>query len=149
MAALLPGADGGLRVVEKNGELVPALGTRLLKDVGDRMKVLSEKYGDRFADVTLDDLIARFKRHESKLKSADLLVVRTQDVDQIAENLGEFKARKYLSEVLPEIVTVARRVAELGYTRLVLTADHGHILMSEIPPGDVVSRPAGEWVMAK
>lgn len=149
MAALLPGADAELHIVEKNGELFPAIGTRLLKNVNDRMKMLAEKYGDRFVHVTLDDLISKFKRHESKLKTADLLVVRSQDVDQIAENLGEFKARKYLSEVLPEIVTVARRVAELGYTRLVLAADHGHILLSEIPPGDVVQKPAGEWLLAK
>lgn len=59
MAALMPGADGMLRLVEKDGGLVPALGTRLLKTSADRMKLLADTYGDRFFETTLDDLLSR------------------------------------------------------------------------------------------
>lgn len=62
MAALMPGAEGSLRLVEKDGGLVPAIGTRLLKTSSDRMNLLAELYGDRFVETTMDDLLGAFKK---------------------------------------------------------------------------------------
>ena len=62
MAALMPGADGMLRLIEKDGGLVSALGTRLLKTSADRMKLLADTYGDRFCETTLDDLFGSPRR---------------------------------------------------------------------------------------
>lgn len=149
MAALLPNADGTFHIVEKDGDYVPALGDRRLSTSNDRMAVLREAYGDRFREVTLDDFLSKFKRLKSDLSQADLLVVRTGDPDQIAENLGGWRARKYLSGVAGDITDAARRLVQLGFTKLVLTADHGHVLVSEILAGDVVAEPPGEWMASK
>ena len=105
MAALLPGADGMLGLVYHNGKFVPALGSKLLPGSADRMKLLQEIYGDRVLDVTLDDLLGSFKRYKSRLESVDLLVVRTQDPDSIAENLGNGELTSIcpiLSAILPQ-----------------------------------------------
>ena len=40
----MPGADGALSMVESGGDLVPALGTRLLKVSDDRMKLLKRLF---------------------------------------------------------------------------------------------------------
>jgi len=149
MAALLPNADGTFHIVEKDGEYVPALGDKTLSTSNDRMADFRETYGDRFREVTLDDFLSKFKRLKSELSQADLLVVRTSDPDQIAENLGGWRARKYLSGVAGDITDAARRLVQMGFTKLVFTADHGHVLVSEIPAGDVVAEPPGEWMASK
>ena len=66
MAALMPGADGMLRLGRKRWRAVPALGTRLLKTSADRMKLLAETYGDRFFEMTLDELLGSPKKSPRK-----------------------------------------------------------------------------------
>lgn len=149
MAALLPGADGRLRFVEKEGDLVPALGTRLLKVSSDRMKLLKEIYGDRFLEMTLDKFLGSQKKAASQLEKVDFFVVRTQDPDLIGEEMGAWHARKYLSDVVSDILGAVRRLFTQGFTRVVISADHGHLMLPEIAPGDVVKKPPGEWLMSK
>ncbi|RCK78539.1 MAG: putative cytoplasmic protein [Candidatus Ozemobacter sibiricus] len=149
MAALMPGADGMLRLVEKDGGLVPALGTRLLKTSADRMKLLADTYGDRFFETTLDDLLGSPKKAAADLKKAELFVVRTQDPDAVAENLGAWRARRYLSDVIGDIAAAVRWVVSQGVDRVVISADHGHMMLPEIPAGDVVQTPPGGWPASK
>jgi hypothetical protein len=149
MAALMPGADGMLRLVEKDGGLVPALGTRLLKTSADRMKLLADSYGDRFVEITLDDLLGSPKKAAANLKKAELFVVRTQDPDAVAENLGAWRARRYLSDVIGDIAAAVRWVVSQGVDRVVISADHGHMMLPEIPAGDVVQAPPGGWLENK
>ncbi|MEE9268670.1 MAG: PglZ domain-containing protein [Candidatus Krumholzibacteria bacterium] len=147
MAALMPGADGAFSLVESGGDLVPAIGSRHLKNSDDRMKFLKERYGDRFADLTLDDLLSTpVKKLEKKFENADLLVVRAQGIDALGENLSLYLARKLMSEMLGELKKAAVRLAAVGYQHLVFSADHGHVLLPEVPPGDVVGQPPGTWL---
>jgi len=148
MAALMPGADGMLRLVGKEG-LVPALGTRLLKSSADRMKLLAETYGDRFFETTLDELLGSPKKVAANVKNAGLFVVRTQDPDAVAENLGAWRARRYLSDVIGDIAAAVRWAVLQGFNRIVISADHGHMMLPEIPAGDVVQTPPGSWLENK
>ena len=149
MAALMPGSDGILRLVEKDAGLVPALGTRLLKTSADRMKLLAETYGDRFFETTLDELLGSFKKISKKFQSADLLVVRTQDPDVIGENLGRWRARRYLSDVIGDIAAAVKSLVSCGFSRILISSDHGHMMLPEIPAGDVVQGPPGNWLEKK
>ncbi len=149
MAALMPGADGMLRLVVKEGGLIPALGTRLLKTSADRMKLLAETYGDRFFETTLDELFGSPKKVAANLKNAELFVVRTQDPDAVAENLGAWRARRYLSDVIGDIAAAVRWVVSQGFNRVVISSDHGHMMLPEIPAGDVVQAPPGDWLENK
>ena len=150
MAALMPGADGALSLVESGGDLVPALGIRLLKTSHDRMKLLRERYGDRFSDITLGDLLSTsVQKLGKRIGNTELLVVRTQDIDALGENLNLYLARKLMSEMLGEMRRGAGRLATLGFKHLVFSADHGHVLLPEVLPGDVIAAPAGSWLKAK
>jgi len=149
MAALMPGADGMLRLVEKDGGLVPALGTRLLRTSADRMKLLADTYGDRFFETTLDDLLGSPKKAAADLKKAELFVVRTRDPDAVAENLGAWRARRWLSDVIGDIAAAVRWVVSQGVDRVVISADHGHMMLPEIPAGDVVQTPPGGRLLSK
>lgn len=149
MAALMPGADGMLRLVEKGGELVPVLGSRLLKTSADRMKLLSDTYGDRFFHTTLDKLLGATQQTAASLKKAEFFVVRTQDPDAVAENLGSWRARRYLSDVIGDIAGAVRWVVSQGFDRVVISSDHGHVMLPEIPAGDVIQPPRGSWLVSK
>lgn len=149
MSALMPGADGMLRLVEKDGVLIPAIGTRLLKTSADRMKLLTETYGDRFFETTLDELFNIPKKVVANMKNAELFVVRTQDPDAIAENLGAWRARRYLSDVIGDIARAVCWVVSQGFNRIVISADHGHMMLPEIQAGDVVQIPPGGWLENK
>ena len=150
MAALMPGADGALSLVESGGYLVPALGARLLKTSDDRMKLLRERYGDRFSDITLGDLLSTsVQKLGKRIGNTELLVVRTQDIDALGENLNLYLARKLMSEMLGEMRRGAGRLATLGFKHLVFSADHGHVLLPEVLPGDVIAGPSGRWLESK
>ena len=150
MAALLPGADSSMPLIDVNGELVPEVGGEALANSPARMELLKHRFGDRFREITLGDLFSMSPaRLRNRLGAADLLVVRTQDIDAFGEGGSLFTARKYMSHVLQELRDAAERLAGLGFSVLVFAADHGHVLLQEIPAGDVVAGPPGEWKLAK
>jgi hypothetical protein len=145
MAALLPKVEGLLNAVDKDGDILAAVGQRLLKTSQDRLSYFKELYGDRTADTSLDDLLSKGKKHLGRFKNTELLVVRTQDPDQIGELLGGVRARRYLTDVIGDIAAGVRFVVGAGFKRVVIASDHGHIVLPEILPGDVIEKTAGDW----
>jgi len=90
MAALLPGADGKLALVEENGELVPAIGTKRVNGSTERVDYVRGIYGDRFAAVSLDNLL-KAPRYRPKLKeTVHLLLVKTTEIDTAGETSGRW-----------------------------------------------------------
>ncbi len=149
MAALLPGADQLLRIGEINGNLLPVLGQRVLRNLGNRMAVLKDRYGNRFGHVTLEDLLGKSRSVRELTKKADLLVVLTPDPDQIAEHLGNLRRASISSDTTKDITQAVRRLAEMGFQHAVIAADHGHILVDEILAGETVNEPGGDWKLRK
>ena len=149
MAALLPNSDGALSLVVNNGKIVPSLGDKLVPDSQERMKRLQDQFGDRFFETTYDELSGSFDKYKSNFNSVDFLVVRTQDPDVIAENLGGWRARKYLSSIVGEICSLIKALLEEGYTYVVVASDHGHWFFPEVPAGDVVQEAPGDWIKKK
>ena len=149
MAALMPNADGMLRLLEKDGMLIPAFGKRLLKISSDRMRLLADAYGGRFIKIKLDELMGSFMKQTKKLVDKDLVIVHTQDPDAIGENLGHWRARRYLSDVIGDIATAVKLIASIGFNRILISADHGHMMLPEIPAGGIVKSPPGGWLENK
>lgn len=150
MAALMPGADGAFLLESAPVDLTPSVEGRKLKASLDRMNLLKEKYGDRFSEMTLNDLLSVSpSKISARIGNADLLVVRVPDLDALPENLSLHQARKFMTGMLSDFYQAAVRLADAGFRFLVLSADHGHVLLPEIQPGDVVQAPPGEWVMSK
>lgn len=150
MAALMPGSDGNVTLVEDGDDLTPAVGGRLLRGSADRMALLRERWGDRFRDLPLSDLLSwQQKRLEGAIGSADFVVVRSQEIDAFGEGPSLYHARKYITAILGELRAGTERLAALGFTTFVYAADHGHVLLPEVAPGDVVAAPPGTWKKAK
>jgi hypothetical protein len=150
MAALLPGADSAYKIVMKGNELVPAIGDQPLPGSKERMALLKSRYGDRFADITLEQVMSLNPKKPPKgIANAELLVVRTQELDSYGESMNLYQARKHMSGMLGEFVTATNRLSRLGFTTFIFAADHGHVLLPEVLAGDTVSRPPGEWALVK
>ncbi|MFO0590903.1 MAG: PglZ domain-containing protein [Polyangiaceae bacterium] len=150
MAALLPGAEAGLGCVIDRGELVPSLGGKRTAGVDDRTARFRERFGDRFVDLRLDDLLeASDAELRRRLGKATLLVIRSEDIDNVGERLNAPVARRLLSSILDDLLAVTQRLVRAGVLRLVFAADHGFMMLREVPAGDKVTEPAGEWVLRK
>jgi PglZ domain len=146
MAALMPAADGTYCLVNDGDDLVPAIGGRPLRNSKERMDLLRELYGDRFVDLSLSDLLsANAKRLQARIGAADFVVIRTQEIDGIAEGPSSYLARKVMSEILRDIAIGTGRLVSMGFETFVYAADHGHVLLPEVEPGDVVQDPPGQW----
>ncbi len=150
MAALMPGADGVYSLVEDRSEIVPAIAGRILRNSADRMELIRENYGDRFRDFPLGELLSMpQKKLQSSIGEADLVVVRTQEIDALGEGPSLYLARKLMSDIIGDVRTATDRLAGLGFGTFVYAADHGHVLLPEIAAGSIAQQPPGEWKMVK
>jgi hypothetical protein len=150
MAALLPGAEASFESTIHKGDLVPVVAGRPMPDVNARKDCFRDFLGDRYRDLRLDDLQdANEPKLRNMIGAADLLVVRSDDIDKAGEGTNQPSARRFMSSILDDVLRVAERLAKAGITRMVFVADHGHVLIPEIAPGEVVREPPGEWTAAK
>jgi PglZ domain len=146
MAALMPGADGAFALTEQHSDLIPAIGGTLLPTVTERRQLLAAKYGDRQIDLTLEEVLGTApKALKKRVGQADLLVIRTQDIDAAGEGHSLYRAREVMSRVIGELHTATRRLVDIGIELCVFAADHGHVLLPELPAGDTLAVPPGEW----
>lgn len=146
MAALMPDADGAFALTEQRSDLVPTLGSTPLPSVNERKQLLAAKYGDRQLDLTLEEVRdTATKTLKQRIGQADLLIIRTQDIDAAGEGHSLYRARDVMSRVIGELYSASRRLVDIGIETIVFAADHGHVLLPELPAGDTLSMPLGEW----
>lgn len=150
MAALMPGADGAYTLVEDGSDVVPAIAGRALCNSADRMGLLGENYGDRFREFPIGDVLSISpKKLQEKVGKADLVVVRTQEIDALGEGLSLYLARKLMTGIIGDVRAATDRLIGLGFEVFVYAADHGHVLLPEVAPGTVIQPPPGEWKTVK
>jgi hypothetical protein len=89
------------------------------------------------------------KKLQSSIGEADLVVVRTQEIDALGEGPSPYLARKLMSDIIGDVRTTTDRLAGLGFGTFVYAADHGHVLLPEIAAGSIAQQPPGEWKMVK
>jgi hypothetical protein len=142
MASLLPGAGGDLRIDMQGNDYVVMLGDVKLKTVTNRIAVLKDRYGARFAEVKLNDLIKpRYKID----KSVELLAVRTNDLDERFESSLEAGLSDVATQ-LKRLRVAVHKLRELGFDDAVIVTDHGFFINAHAGPGDVGNKPPGNWV---
>lgn len=150
MAALLPGAETSFGCVVRDDELVPTVAGKPMLGVEDRKARFREQFGDRYVDLRLDELLdANDAKMRTKIGRASLLVIRSDDIDKAGEGTNLPSARRFMTSILDDVKTLAQRLARAGVTRMVFAADHGHVLLPEVPPGDVLKGPEGKWLLSK
>jgi hypothetical protein len=129
MAALMPGAAQSYDVVDDGGRLQARVDNNLLPNLQARKKHLAARYPGAI-DIELGELLTSSRKTlEKKIGKAELIVVRSQDIDMVGEG-GSYLARMVMNTVVDNLVRAVRKVADAGVPRAVIASDHGHLYAS-------------------
>lgn len=145
MANLCPGAEAGLDLrLKGNDRLAVTIAGEPMAGVPPRVSRLQAAHGN-VADFTLDDLLRVDPAElEERVTGADLLLVRSQEIDQAGE-AGKITAGfQAFTETVRNLQRAVSRLANAGITQFVVTADHGFIsLTKELGPSRIIDKPGG------
>jgi PglZ domain len=155
MGALQPGASSSFSVVEQAGTLGVRIDDAFLPDLGARKKFSASRV-PRLADVALDELLSlQPSRLAKKIEGAQIIIVRSQEIDHAGERGFMFHARQVMDTVIDNLARAIRKLAAAGVEHCVLTADHGHLFFPtdrdesmriDAPGGDEVDLHRRCWI---
>ena len=155
MAALLPGASASFSVVEQGGKLGVLIDDAFLPDLTARKKFAAARV-PKLIDLTLDELLSLQPSKLSKrLEGAQVVVVRSQEIDHAGETGFTFQARRVMDTVIDNLARAIRKLAAAGVEHAVVSADHGHLffasdrdesMRTDAPGGDTVELHRRCWI---
>jgi hypothetical protein len=146
MAALLPRAHESAKVVAVgNGKVGLEINGTLLKDRKDRVAYLQANAGVSVYEAKLEDLLPLPKKKvRDGIAAADLVLVTSQEIDELCEKDNVTQARLQMDGVLEHLRRAIRVLVENGVESLVLVADHGHLFVEEVGDDMKLDPPGGE-----
>jgi hypothetical protein len=146
MAALLPKAHESAKVVAVGGgKLALEIGGKVIKDRKDRVAYLKEFAGVSVFDAKLDDLLPKpAKKIKDGIQNAELILITSQEIDELGEADNMAQARLQIDGVLSHLRRGVRVLADHGIKNIVLVADHGHLFADEIGEDMKIEAPGGK-----
>lgn len=130
MAALQPDASAHFTVVEKAGRLGAQIDDAFLPDLTSRRKFAAARIPN-LVDLSLDELLGLpASRLAKKIGDAQIIFVRSQEIDQAGEAGFAYQARRVMDTVIDNLVRAIRKLANAGIRNSVVTADHGHLFFA-------------------
>lgn len=144
MAALMPGAGSMTVAASHNGKLIPQIGDSLLKGRKERIKHLESQAGVKVFDVKLEDLLPTPKnKTKEAMKTADLILVTSQEIDALCEGDNIHLAQQTMNQLLHELGRIFRILKTAGVRNIVLAADHGYLFGEEVGDDMKIDAPGG------
>ncbi len=146
MAALLPKADGSPKVVSVGGgKLALEIDGKIIKDRKDRVSFLKEHAGVPVFEGKLEELLPKAsKRMKDGIQTAQLILITSQEIDELGEADNMPQARLQIDGVLSQLRRGVRVLADQGIKSIVLAADHGHLFADEISDDMKIDSPGGK-----
>ena len=155
MAALQPGAASSFSVIEQGGKLGAFIEDMFLPDLISRRKLATSRI-PKLIDMSLDELLSlQSSKLTKKLDSAQVVIVRSQEIDQAGEAGFTFQARQVMDNVIDNLARAIRRLGRAGIEHAVVSADHGHLffaadrdesMRTDAPGGDTVELHRRCWI---
>jgi hypothetical protein len=144
MASLVPGAAAALRVTLDGDRIAVSVGATDVKDVAGRRDLLRARHGT-IADLDLNDASQKGEKALKRaIGDADLILLRSQEVDAVGESGLLSVAWAHFETVINLLASVVARLAQAGVERVVISADHGFIALGQdVGSQRVVDPPAG------
>lgn len=146
MAALLPNANQSAKVVSVGGgKLALEISGAVIKDRKDRVAFLKEHAGVLVFDAKLEDLLPKpTKKVKDGVQSSQLILITSQEIDELGEADNMAQARLQIDGVLGQLRRGVRVLADHGIKNIVLVADHGHLFADEIGEDMKIEAPGGK-----
>lgn len=155
MAALQPGASASFSVVEHGGKLGARIDDSFLPDLVTRKKHAAARVPN-LVDLSLDELLSlQPSKLSKKLDGAQVVVVRSQEIDHAGETGFTFQARQVMDTVIDNLARAIRKLAAAGIEHAVVSADHGHLffandrdesMRTDAPGGNTVDLHRRCWI---
>jgi len=155
MAALMPGASASFSVVEEKDKLGVRIDDAFLPDLAARKKHAASRV-PKPVDITLDELLSlQPSKLAKKLDGAQVVFVRSQEIDHAGETGFTFQARQIMDTVIDNLARALGKLAKAGIAHAVVTADHGHLffatdrdesMRTDAPGGDTVELHRRCWI---
>ena len=155
MAALLPGASGSFSVEEQGGKLGARIDDTFLPDLAARKRFAAARVPN-LVDIALDEVLSLPPtRLARRLEGAQVVVVRSQEIDHSGEAGFTFQARRVMDSVIDNLARAIRKLAGAGVDHAVVSADHGHLFFAtdrdesmriDAPGGDTVELHRRCWI---
>ena len=131
MAALQPGASASFDVVDEGGKLGAKIEGTFLPDLAARRKFAAARI-PHLVDLTVGDVLSWSKvKLAAHVASAQVIIVRSQEIDLVGEAGLGHQARQVMDSVIDDIARAVRRLAEAGVEHAVISADHGHLFVHD------------------
>lgn len=131
MANLLPRASSALTLELEENRLQVSIGGTPVNSVRQRRDLLRARHG-RVADLNLNDASQRGERALGNvIQDADLILIRSQEVDAAGESGLQSVAWSHFQTAIDLLANVIARLAQCGVERVVISADHGFIALSQ------------------
>jgi hypothetical protein len=146
MASLLPHNGHVPKVVSVGGgKLALEIDGTVVKERKDRVAFLKAHAGVKVFDAKLDDLLPKpLKKVRDGIKDADLVLLTSQEIDELCEQDNVPQARRQMDGVLNDLRRGCRILADLGVRTIILVADHGHLFGEELGEDMKIDAPGGE-----
>lgn len=127
MAALMPSASRSFSVVESVGKLGVKIEDAFLPDLAARKKFADARI-PKLADIALDELLSlQPSKLAKRIDGAQVVIVRSQEIDHAGETGFTFQARQVMDTVIDNLARAIRKLASAGVEHAVVSADHGHL----------------------
>ena len=152
MAALMPGAEGAAQIVPTGpGKIGLKLGETVLKDRKSRLDWLKQHAPLSDAGQRASVFVTRLEEYpfskkdlKTGIEGADLVVMTSQELDELGESDNLMLARTMMGNILVDLRRAMRKLAELGCKTIIVTADHGFLLGDELGEEMKLDPPGGE-----
>ena len=146
MAALLPGAEGDFAIeTAARSKLAAVIRGERLKDRKGRLAYLERHAGCRVYTAKLEEFEPNpRKKLRDAAASAELILVTSQEIDQLGEEDNPSLARRVMDDVLRRLRRLFRIVTELGVETVVVVADHGYLFGDELTSDMKLPAPGGD-----
>ena len=131
MANLVPSAAEKLTVGLDNGRLSVAIAGRPVSTVEHRVELLRAAHGT-VANLDLGTLSQQGEKELAKaIKGADLVLVRSQEIDAAGESGLLNAAWSQFEATKQDLANAVAKLGQVGIRRIVITADHGFLALSQ------------------
>lgn len=115
MAALQPGASGSFTVVEQAGKLGARIEEVFLPDLAARKNFAAARVPKLVDPLALDELLSlQPSKLAKKVEGAQVVVVRSQEIDHAGETGFTFQARQVMDTVIDNLARSIRKLAAAG-----------------------------------
>jgi hypothetical protein len=154
MAALLPGAAARFSVDSRAGKLVAVVDDNPVADSREREKHVKARVPEAVELTLPQALQLRAAELKARVSGRSLVVVRSQEIDEMGEKGGDWLARRAMAEVLGDLARAVRKLSRAGVEHFVITADHGHLfglrkgddMKTDAPGGETVELHRRCWI---